>query len=882
MIGRTIGHYEILDEIGRGGMGIVYRAKDTKLDRFVALKFLPSSTAIGENDRSRFIQEARAAAALNHPNICTIYDIQDIDGHQFIVMELIDGRNLSRAIHPGPVPAVEQSIAWAIQIGEALAEAHEKGIVHRDVKCENIMVTQKGQIKVMDFGLAKLKGSVRLTRTSSTVGTLGYMAPEQIQGGAADARSDIFSFGVVLYEMLTGMLPFRGEHEAAMMYSILNEEPTPVSTYWKDAPAELVHILNRSLEKDPAERYQSINDMLIELRRLKRDSTRVSRASLPAQPAPVRKEAQRTGFRFSRNIRIAAVALLVLIAGGIAFMRWGIPGGKSGSSVSRIAVLPFENMGTPDQDYFADGITEEITSRLAGISQLGVIARTSAMQYKKTSKTLSQIGNELGVDYVLQGTIRWGAANGAVNHVRVNPALVRVSDATEVWSQSFDADVSDVFKIQSEIAANVAGALGLTLVQGERASLETKPTEHSDAYDLYLRGLDYFHRSYEKQDFEIAIRMLQKATSLDSKYALAYATLSEAHSAMYWFHFDHSAERLASAKEAVDAALRLDPGLIDAHLAMGYYYYWGFLDYDHALQEFSVVEKNRPRDSHLLLAVGSVYRRQGKMELALNYMQKAAEYDPQSGELALNLGQTLRLLRRYPESERTLDRTITLRPDALVGYGDKAVLYKLWDNDSKRTWAVLNDALRIGGAGTDPELRYIRVTTALLDRKYEEALSLASSNEFTGYESQYLFAPKSYLLAKIYQGLNQPARARQYFDSTRVLLEEKISKEPLDARYHSLLGLVYAGIGKNEDAIREGKRGFELLPMSREAWRGSFRVFDLAQIDATTGHADEAVELLQQLLSQPTDFSASYIRRLPDFDALHGNKRFQQITESGS
>jgi len=270
MVGKVISHYKILEKLGEGGMGVVYKAQDLKLDRTVALKFLPQNLSASEAEQARFLQEARAASALNHPHICAIHTLGEHEGQQFIDMEFVEGKTLREML---PVGSVKDAIAYAIQIGEALQEAHGKGIVHRDVKADNIMVGARNEVKVMDFGLAKLKGALKLTRTSSTAGTLAYMAPEQIQGGTADARGDIFSFGVVLYEMLTGHLPFRGEHEGAMVYSILNEEPQPIQAYLPEVPSELIHVVGRALEKDPGERYQTVQEMVIDLRRLKKEST---------------------------------------------------------------------------------------------------------------------------------------------------------------------------------------------------------------------------------------------------------------------------------------------------------------------------------------------------------------------------------------------------------------------------------------------------------------------------------------------------------------------------------------------------------------------------------------------------------------------------------
>jgi len=375
MIGKTISHYKIIEKLGEGGMGVVYKAQDIKLDRLLALKFLPPQLVASEAEKARFLQEAKSASALNHPNVCVIHDIQEEKGQQFIVMEYVDGVTLRKKFESKPL-SLNDAITYAIQIGEALKEAHNQGIVHRDVKSDNIMINSKNQVKVMDFGLAKLKGSLKLTKTSSTVGTLAYMSPEQIQGGEVDARSDIFSFGIVLYEMLTGQLPFKGEHEAAMMYSIINEEPEPIQKYRPELSSEFLHVINRVLEKDPNDRYQSMNDMLIDLRRLKRQSTRVVRtsspdisvaqgdvsvpsASSPAQPT----KSKITKYLWGAGIGVVGVLLIFLV------MRFFISGGKRRVSehypfhsfkLSRIATngKVSQAMLSPDGKYVVYVITE--------------------------------------------------------------------------------------------------------------------------------------------------------------------------------------------------------------------------------------------------------------------------------------------------------------------------------------------------------------------------------------------------------------------------------------------------------------------------------------------------------------------------------------------
>jgi serine/threonine protein kinase/TolB-like protein/tetratricopeptide (TPR) repeat protein len=889
MIGKIIAQYKILEKLGEGGMGIVFKAEDTKLDRLVALKFLPEHLTSHEAERARFLQEAKSASALNHPNVCTIYDIREEEGQQFIVMEYVDGVTLRQKI---PVQKLSDALGYAVQIAEALHEAHSKGIVHRDIKAENIMINSKNQVKVMDFGLAKLKGSLKLTRTSSTVGTLAYMAPEQIQGGEVDGRSDIFSFGIVLFEMLAGRTPFRGEHEASMVYSIVNEEPEPIEKVRSDLPAALTNLIQRALEKDPADRYQHADDIASELRRIQKQSAKVTRTSIdrPVSMAEPSAGAKSTGsvtetapgLSPKRNLKIPiAIGVVVLLAAvaGFFLIRGGTTASKTpATGRMMVAVLPFENMGTPDQEYIADGITEEITSRLSGLSGLGVIARTSVMQYKKTTKTLQQIGNELGVDYVLQGTIRWGTASEGGMRVRVNPALIKLSDATQVWSQPYDAVSTDVLKLQSDIATQVAGALGITLLQPERKSIEARPTENSEAYDAYLRGMAYFRRSYAQQDFRIGLEMFQKAVDLDPKFALAWAKLSENHSAMYWFYFDHTPEGLAKAKAAVDQALQLDPNLPDAHSSLGLYYYWGFLDYDNALKEFALAAKVRPNDSQLLMSIGSVQRRQGKFEESAASMTKGMELDPRSSEVIYNAAQTYALMRNYAEAEKLIDRSISISPDLLDRIDYKTNLCLISTGDTKKARSILHDASSVAGFASDAGTSWLRTFVEMCDGNYEEALRVITSAPAQADDHQFEFVSKHEVLARLYGLLKQPAKARAEYDSSRVLLERKVAERPDDSRLHSALGITYAGLGRKDDAIREGKKAVELLPISREAWRGAYRARDLAHIYVMTGEYDAAMDQLEHLLSIPSELSASLLRIDPRWAPLRTNPRFQTAT----
>ncbi|UCF05844.1 MAG: protein kinase, partial [bacterium] len=400
MIGKTISHYTILEELGRGGMGVVYKAVDTKLRRTVALKFLSPRALGSEEDKARFLHEAQAAAALSHANICTIHEIDEFEEQSFIVMEFVEGRSLKERIKSGPMK-INEAVDVAVQVAEGLREAHAKGIVHRDIKPANIMIKPNGRVKIMDFGLAKAHGQTVLTKVDTTLGTYAYMSPEQARGEAIDHRTDTWSLGIVLYEIVTGQRPFKGDYEQAVIYAIVNEEAEPVTGLRTGIPMELERIITKCLQKDAKHRYQGLADLITDLRQVS-ESVGTSRTMLTAQAKPVMSN------RLMRLLWFAAAVVLIVLALKLR-PRYLTPTEKPAPTDERkmLVVLPFENLGAPEDEYFAAGMTEEITSRIAAVSGLGVISRTSAIQYDRTGKTLRQIGEDLGVDYVLEGTIRW-------------------------------------------------------------------------------------------------------------------------------------------------------------------------------------------------------------------------------------------------------------------------------------------------------------------------------------------------------------------------------------------------------------------------------------------------------------------------------------------
>ncbi len=522
MLGRTISHYNIKSQLGEGGMGVVYEAEDINLGRHVALKFLTPAMAKDESLLQRFQREARAASALNHPNICTIHGIEQSEAEHFIVMELLDGESLADRIRRGPLD-IDLLLTLGVQIADALESAHSKGIVHRDLKPANIFVTSRGQAKILDFGLAKIDHRQRpnassmmptallgeLTSAGATIGTVAYMSPEQARGEITDARTDLFSFGTVLYQMATGILPFQGETSAVMFDSILNRDPVPVNQLNASLPPELGRIIGQALEKDRDLRYQSATDIKTALKRLKRDldSGRHSNES-----SGIRRQAASAVHEHS------------------------------------IAVLYFENLsGMKEDEYLRDGITEDITTELSKIKGLRTFSRAMVLAYRDKSVTAGQVGKELGASYVLVGSLR-----RAGTRLRINAQLVDAATDFPLWSERYDREMKDVFEVQDEIAEKIAAALRITLSPQEQQALSAKPTEDLQAYDLYLRGRNYARR-VGRQDLLFALQMYENAVALDPGFALAHAGLAKV-CAEYYYHFERQQQWIDRAKAAAQKA----------------------------------------------------------------------------------------------------------------------------------------------------------------------------------------------------------------------------------------------------------------------------------------------------------------------------------------
>jgi serine/threonine protein kinase len=499
LIGHLLRHYRIVEKIGEGGMGVVYRAHDERLDRNVAIKVLPEEVASDPDRLSRFEREAKAVAKLDHPNILAIHDFGSEDGVAYAVMELLEGESLREVIRGGNLTH-SKALDYAQSIANGLAAAHDKGVVHRDLKPENVFLTDDGRVKILDFGLAKLQlpeedlatetpTATLETKPGQLLGTVAYMAPEQVQGKAADQRSDLFALGVMLYEMLTGHRPFGGSTTVETAAAILKEDPEAISVASPSVPPTLAGVVSKCLEKRPEDRFSSAHDLSLTL------GTIDSGAS---PPLPVDSVLRRRWPHVLAVVVAAIVAMIFVLPPEGLFQRK--PGEPAQPEFPRIVVLPFENLGSPDDEYFAEGMTEEITARLAAVDGLQVISRTSARQYAETEKTIPEIGKELDVGYVLEGTVRWARSEDGASRIRTTLQLIRADEDAHLWVETFDRVLDDVFDVQSEIAQKVIDGLGITFGGEEKGPFGPRPTDNVDAYQAFLRGRYWISRPHFTYD----------------------------------------------------------------------------------------------------------------------------------------------------------------------------------------------------------------------------------------------------------------------------------------------------------------------------------------------------------------------------------------------
>jgi serine/threonine protein kinase/tetratricopeptide (TPR) repeat protein len=871
--GSQIGPFRIERELGRGAVGVVYLAHDTKLDREVAIKSLPAEVMANPKARSRFTREARVLASLNHPNIATIYEeFQEAEDVAYLILEYVPGQTLAEHIAKKPLK-LEEALSITLQIAEAVAAAHEHDVIHRDLKPGNIKITPEGKVKVLDFGLAKAVGSEAVDQQSTVtepgrvIGTPAYMSPEQARGKPADKRSDIWSFGCVLYEMLTGRLPFKGETISDTLANILQTDPN-----WQalpqDTPANIQVLLRRCLEKNPRRRLQHIGDAAIEI---SETLSLLTTASSATTPAPVLFKAEVTGKPKLRTVTMIIGAAIIIVLSAIAVRFIPRKQTQRPSKEIRLVVLPFENLGSAEDEYFADGIAEEIMSRLSAIRTLGVISRTSAIRYKNSSKTIQQIGDELGVEYVLEGTVRWDRPSEGPSRVRVTPQLIRVPDDTHLWSERYDAVLANIFEVQSDIAEQVAKALDITLLEPERRTLASRPTENMEAYDYYLQGNNYWYRQwlgYSGQEVMVnSVEMYEKAVELDPNFALAWARLARVHlrSYAYW-RTDPTPERLEQAQRSLDHALALDPGHPEVILAHGYYYYWTE-DYRQALEYFQQALKKAPNNGEILGAVGIAHRRLGEWETAISFFKPALQSDPRHIERLQHLAGSYCLLRRWREAEHYADLAIQLEPESNTGYNLKMQTIIGSSGDLQKMRQVLAQGGRHG-----VDLRGWELLVDTYAGNYQEAVDrIQSYDDLTDiWQLQ---------LATLYRLMGRPQQAAAHYDSARIVYEAQVAKDPGHPTGQAYLGQIYAGLGRRDEALRQADIATTLKPVEKDALGGTSILIRVLPIYILLGDYDRAFDLLEQLLSIPSVMNLNVIRLEPDYKPLREHPRYAALVE---
>jgi serine/threonine protein kinase len=642
------GRYQIIEELGRGGMGVVYKAVDNKLKRTVALKFLPLEWTYDAQAKDRFIREAQAAAVLDHPNICTVHEINEEEAEPFITMEFIDGQSLRQKIAGKPMDQ-SQAFDIAIQAAEGLKEAHTKGIIHRDIKPGNIMLTAAGQVKIMDFGLAKVLGESLLTKEAVTMGTVTYMSPEQVRGEILDHRTDIWSLGVVLYEMLTGQAPFKGDHEQSLMYAIVNKEPEPLSKTQAKTSKGLENVVHTALAKDPAERYQSMGEFLEDLKAVAEG----------LKPLKAKTRVFRGKILGLKKIHAYAGigALVVFFALVIIFL---IPG--RGHAYESLAVLPLENLsGDPQQEYFSDGMHDALITNLGKVGGLKrVIARSSVMRFKGTKTPLSKVAQELKVDALITGSVLRSG-----NRVRVSAQLINPATEAQIWAQSYDRDVRDILSLQNEIVSAITTEVKVQLTPQDKRRLTGARQVNPEAYEAYLKGLFHWYK-LTKTDLDSALKYFELALEKDPEYAPAYAGIC-----MVWGGYQQqglvpAAEAMPRERAAALRALELDDTLAEVHYVLAGMHAWADWDWANGEKSYRLAIELNPNYpdprvyySHLLYMLR-------RPEEAMAQIKRALELDPLNALFRAVYAMNLMYARRYDDAIALLRDTLKASPNDLV------------------------------------------------------------------------------------------------------------------------------------------------------------------------------------------------------------------------
>jgi eukaryotic-like serine/threonine-protein kinase len=882
--------YRVERELGGGGMSRVFVAEETRLGRRVAVKVLPpelEAALVAE----RFHREARLIASLRHPHIVPLLAAgEGPGGLLYYTMPYLEGESLERRLEREGRLSLAVVVAIVREVAGALAYAHERGVIHRDIKPANVLM-EGAHALVADFGIAKAAmagdrrdaegrgehapggaiagdappsvSRVTLTAAGFVLGTPAYMSPEQAAGGHVDARSDVYSLGCLTFELLTGQRPFADLASASITRRAIDAPPS-ASALVPDLPPGIDAVLTRAFAPLPEGRFQGTTELADELSRA------ATPTATPTATAPVMPRWSR------RRIATLSLAVIAIVAGAAEVTRriaTSEPTQPSAAARRTLAVLPFENVGPPGDAYFADGVTDELTSRLTNLPDLRVISPRSTREYRGTTKPPVQIGRELGADYLLQGRVRWEKPNDKAGQVRVTAELLSGSDGSAVWADRYDAVAGDVMDVESRIAERVATSLHLVLGDSARQTLAARPTADFEAYSDFLRGEALRLAPGDASAGLQAAIQYERAIARDPRFALAYARLSETHSRIYHFNVDRSEQRIERARVAAETAVRLAPGLAEAHLALGYYHYYTQHDFRRAQEELTRALAAQPGRADILLPRAYVLRRQGRFAEAAANLARAVELDPRSALAAWDLAETYAMMRAYREAMPYYDRAIALAPDFANAYAERARRLAAWTGDTASARQVVREGLRRANPGQVVARLNTGATLLLGDGPAErDAVRGLTADSFGQDTTQF------YLWMADWSRLHGDSpRRRAYADSARRRIEALMIAAPNDSRYRLVLAAAYAQLGRAREALREAERGFAAGPIDSDAIDGPNWVQDLAYVETIAGAHDSAISRLEYLLRVPSDQSVPLLRLDPRWDPLRGNPRFQRL-----
>jgi TolB-like protein len=880
------GDYELLEQIGRGGQGVVFRARQKSLNRTVALKVISLGQWASKAHLKRFRLEAEAAACLEHPGIVPIHEVGERDGQCYFSMKFIEGGQLDEVIRREPMPP-RRAAELIAKVARTVHFAHEHGILHRDIKPGNILLDAKGEPHLTDFGLARLvESESTVTRTMEVLGTPSYMAPEQAVGNNAAVSSvtDVYGLGAVLYQLLTGQPPFAGGTTYETIKLLLDTEARQPRLLNPKIDRDLSTICLKCLEKDPKHRYSSALALAEDLERwLKHEPIQARHTGVFARG---RKWVQRNP---TSALLAASLIALATSAGWIAWkselVRHPVTTG--------IAVLPFENLGEQKEHAaFADGVQDDILTKLAKIADLKVISRNSVMEYRG-KRNVRQIGDALRVSHVLEGSARRSG-----DRIHLNAQLIDTRTDTHVWAEEYDRDLNDLFAVQTEIAQKVAQQLHAKLSASEQASVEERPTQDLVAYDFYIRAVSLItialvpSQAGGVANFSDAADLLTKAVAHDPNFFLAYCQLAFVHDLIYngdtWFHHretDHTPARLALAKSAIDSLFRLRPDPGEAHLALAWHLYWGYSDYDGARAELALVQKGLPNDARAFELAGLIDRRQDRWADAIHNFERACELDPRNGVDLVTLATTYLWLHDYDQMARVMDRIISLDPARRLPRLIRAHIEVDRRADTGPLRAVIEKILtNEPGAEKDPFVVEYRLDVAFYDRDLDDAGSLVAALPEKVSRS-WSTDRRDFLLGIIARLKGDVGAARAAFMKARTETEEELRVHPDDMDLLFSLAQIDALLARKQEALSEGRRAMELVPIAPEVMFGwcptevcATRSF--AMICAQVGETDLALEQLEAVTKIPGGPTYGDLRLDPSWDSLRGEPRFEKIVNS--